>query len=93
MCIDYLQTVNLFSQEDAYPMPRIDGIVNSLARYRYFSKFDLQSAYHQIPIRVEDRKFTAFEANGGLYEFKRIPFGLTNAMPVFQRAITKMIEE
>ena len=73
MCIDYSQTVNLYSQEDAYPMPRIDELVNSLAKYSYFSKFDLKSAYHQIPIRVEDRKFTAFEANRRLYEFKRAP--------------------
>ena len=32
----------------------------------------------------EKRKFTAFEGNGQLYLFKRVPFGLKNAVPCFQ---------
>ena len=52
MCIDYSQTVNLFSQEDAYPMTQIDEMVSSLAKYKYFSKFDLKSAHRQIPIHT-----------------------------------------
>ena len=38
-------------------------------------------------------KLTAFEANGELYEYKRIPFGLTNAVPSFQRAMNCLAEE
>lgn len=49
LSVDYSQTVNLYTQLDAYPMPRID-MINSLARYKVFSTFNLKSAYHQIPI-------------------------------------------
>ena len=38
-------------------------------------------------------KFTAFEANGELYQFRRIPFGLKNAVSAFQRAMTELIEK
>ncbi|XP_046863329.1 uncharacterized protein LOC124457082 [Xenia sp. Carnegie-2017] len=64
LCIDYSQTVNLYTELDAYPLPRIDNMVNNLASYRVFSKFDLRSAYHQVPIKKADGKFTGFEANG-----------------------------
>ena len=92
MCIDYSQTINLFTELDAYPLPRIDVLVNNLSKYQVFSTFDLRSAYHQIPIAKKDRAFTAFEAGGKLWEFTRIPFGVTNGVPAFQREMDKMVE-
>ena len=83
MCVDYSQTVNLFTEFDAYPLPKIEFLVNELAKYCIFSTFDLRSAYHQILIAESDRPFTAFEAGGKLWEFTRIPFGLTNGVPAF----------
>ena len=35
---------------DAYPLPRIDDMVNDLVAYNMYSTFDLKSAYHQVPI-------------------------------------------
>ena len=69
MCVDYSQTINIYSELDAYSLPRIDDMVNELAQYNIFSTFDLRSAYHQIKIIDSKEKFTAFEANGKLYEF------------------------
>ena len=62
MCVDYSQTVNLFTKLDAYSLPKIEFLVNELAKYCVFLTFDLRSAYHQIPIPESDRPFTAFEA-------------------------------
>ena len=93
LCVDYSQTINLYTQLDAYPLPRIDDIVNSLASYNVFSTFDLKSAYHQIRIKESDKKFTAFEANGNLFHFTRIPFGVKNGVSVFQRAMDKLVKE
>ena len=80
LCVDYTQTINFYTQLDAYPLPRIDDIVNSLASYKVFSTFDLKSAYHQIRIKKCDRKFAAFEANGNLYQFTRIISHLVSKM-------------
>ena len=78
MVIDYGQTINRYTQLDAYPLPRISDMVNQIAQYRVVSTIDLKSAYHQLPIRPEDRQYTAFEADGRLYHFLRVPFGVTN---------------
>ena len=37
--------------------------------------------------------FTAFEADGKLYQFCRIPFGITNGVAAFQHAMDKLVEE
>lgn len=62
LAIDYSETINKFTQLDAYPLPRIDATVNKIAQYRVFSTIDLRSAYHQVSIREEDKPCTAFEA-------------------------------
>jgi len=93
LCIDYSQTVNQYTELDAYPLPRIDDMINNLAQYKIFSTFDLKSAYHQVQIKETDRKYTGFEANGRLYQFCRIPFGVTNGVAVFQRAMDKFVED
>ena len=67
MCIDYSTTVSLFTHPDAHPLPKIEHQINELAGYQYFSTFDLKSAYHQNPIKDEDKPYTPFGANGRLY--------------------------
>ena len=69
-------------------------MVNDLAAYKVYSPFDLKSPYHQVPIKESDRrKYTSSEANGRLYQFCRIPFGVTNGVAVFQRAMDKVFNE
>ena len=69
MVIDYSQTVNRFTHLDVYPLPRIDELINEIAKTKYYSTVDLKSAYYQFPLVKEDREFTAFEANGKLYQY------------------------
>ena len=85
LCVDYSQTINLYTELDAYPLPHIDTMINKLAQYKVFSTYDLKNVYHQIPISQAERKYTAFEAGGQLYQFCRIPFGVTNGVAAFQR--------
>ena len=84
LSIDYSQTVNKFTYLDAYPVPTMQSVVKNVSRHCWFSKLDLRSAYHQVPLSSDERKYTAFEAGGQLYQFKRIPFGLKNAVSCFQ---------
>ena len=93
LVIDHSETINRFTQLDAYPLPNVDELVNKIAKYKYFSTIDLKSAYHQIPLRKEDRPYTAFEADGGFHQFTRMPFGITNGVACFQRSMENFIFE
>lgn len=91
LVIDYSQTINKFTELDAYPLPSIEALVSKIANNKYFSQIDLKSAYHQVPIHRKERPYTAFEACGKLYQFTRIPFGVTNGVSAFQRTMQFII--
>ena len=95
MVIDNSQTINRFTALDAYPLPRIDQQVNELAKCKWFSTLDLKSAYYQMPLATEDRAYSAFEADGKLYQYCRLPFGVgvTNGVSCFQRIIDSVIAD
>ena len=44
MCIDY-RSLNKFMIVENYPIPRIDDILATLGKGRYFSKLDLKSGF------------------------------------------------
>ena len=92
LVVDYSQTINRFTLLDAYPLPQIEDMVNEIASYRVFSTLDLTSAYHQVVIKTEEQKYIAFEAAGSLYQFCRIPFGLTKGAASFQRVMDDIIK-
>ena len=69
----------------------MQDLLDQAAENTTFSKIDLKSAYHQIPLHRKDMSFTAFEVNGRLFEFTRLPFGVTNAVATFQREMTAFV--
>ena len=91
-CIDY-RKVNAVTKKLAYPMRNMDDILDMLRCAKYISKLDLSQAYHQIPLEKSCREITAFSMPGrGLFQFTRLPYGLTNAPSLFQRIMDKLIQ-
>ena len=93
MVVDYSQTINRYTLLDAYPLPNIDEQIAKIAKGSVFSTLDLKSAYYQIPMHHEDRPYTAFETGGKLYQYTRLPVGVTNGVSFFQRFIDYLIEK
>jgi len=93
LVLDYSVTINRCNLLDAYPLPNIEDLVNRIARDKYFSSIDLRLAYHQVPLLAEERHYTAFEADGQLFQYKRLPFGVTNGVSAFQRSINEFIKK
>ena len=92
ICVDYRQ-LNAISKMDAYPMPRVDDMVDLVGGAHFVSTFDLTKGYWQVPVRRKDQEKTAFSTPFGLFQFQRMPFGLKGAPATFQRMVDKLLDD
>ena len=90
MVIDF-RVLNEKTISDKYPLPQITEILDKLGSAKYFSVFDLAHGFHQIEMDPKDQAKTAFTTPYGHYEFARMPFGLKNAPPTFQRLMDQVL--
>ena len=89
-CVDY-RKVNSVTRKDAYPLPRVDDLFDTLAGSQLFSTLDLISGYWQVEVHPGDKEKTAFCTSEGLYEFNVMPFGLCNRPATFQRLMNLLL--
>lgn len=89
-CIDY-RKLNSVTKKDVYPIPRIDESLDSLAGSEYFSTLDMCSSYWQVPLDKDAQEKSAFITRSGLWNWKVLPFGLTNAPACFERLMEKVL--
>ena len=86
--------LNLETTLDRYPLPGIEDIFRQMGGATIFSKLDLRSGSHKMPVRVQDRCKTAFwGAHKILWEWLVVPFGLKNAPPYFQRRMDQIVRD
>ncbi|MGH0165619.1 UNVERIFIED_CONTAM: hypothetical protein FKN15_049248 [Acipenser sinensis] len=89
-CVDF-RKVNAISKFDAYPMPRVDELLDRLGGARLISTLDLTKGYWQIPLTHSSQEKTAFSTPDGLFHFQTMPFGLHGAPATFQRLMDQVL--
>jgi hypothetical protein len=62
----------------------IEEFLNEMVGAKVFTKLDLNSSFHQIRMAQEDESKTTFKTHHGHFQFKVMPFRLTNAHAIFQ---------
>ena len=91
-CCDF-SYLNAVTKKDAYSIPDKNESFSKLGRAKYFATLVLGPAYWQVPLRKLDRQKTTFAFELGVYQWKRLPFGLCDAVDTFQWLLDLANEE
>lgn len=91
MCVDF-RSLNKIVKPVSFPLPLIDDILCLLGKAKYFTALDLKSEYWQVKLEDSSKEKTAFACHKGLFQFNRMPFGLSNAPAVFQELMNIVLQ-
>ena len=91
-CVDY-RGLNLATEQASWPIPNITQLFDRISAHQpdTFGVMDLTSGYHQAPLALSARKYTAFLCFAGLYQFTRLPFGPKRAPSYFQKEMCSSV--
>jgi len=89
-CSDF-RRLNSVTIPDAYPMPRIDDLIDKVGRAKYLTKIDLSRGYWQVPMDDSSVPISAFVTPHGQFQWRFMPFGLRNAPATFQRLVQQVL--
>ena len=91
ICGDFQLTVNRASKLDRYPIPKIEDLFAALTGGKAFSKLDMSQAYQQLPLEESSKKYTVVNTHRGLFQYNRLPFGISSAPGIFQRVMESLL--
>jgi hypothetical protein len=86
ICVD-ARKVNQYTIPDRERSQPVQELLQRFHGTRYMTSLDLNSAYLQIELHEDSRKYTAFLFDSTVYQFKRVPYGFRNSLPAFVRAL------
>ena len=92
VCGDYKVTANQAVIVDPHPIPRIEDIFAKMAGGTLYTKLDLSHAYLQLRLDDAAREYLVINTHRGLYEYTRLPFGVSSAPAIFQRTMESILQ-
>ncbi|XP_044179622.1 uncharacterized protein K02A2.6-like [Acropora millepora] len=91
LCVDMRRTNKAIIRE-RYQIPTVDEVLHNLNQSTVFSKLDLKWGYHQLELHPDSRSITTFMTHCGLYQDKRLMFGINSAPEVYQHVIQQTLQ-
>ena len=89
-CIDY-RRLNAVTVPDAFPMPRIDDLIDKVGNAKFLTKIDLAKGYWQVPLDDEAVPLSAFVTYFRQFQLKYMPLGLRNPPGTLQRLVNRVL--
>ena len=93
LCIDYRAVNSLSIAPLAHPLPNIEEVIDQFREQKFFHTLDLFQGYHQCQLEEESIPVTAFAMKKGLFEYKRMPFGLNSCPTTYQALMESILGE
>ncbi|XP_058816725.1 uncharacterized protein K02A2.6-like [Topomyia yanbarensis] len=91
LCVD-MRRANAAIIPQRHPLLTFEELMPYLDGCKYFSKIDLNQAFHQLELDPESREITTFVTTKGYYRFKRLMFGMNCAAEIFQRELERILK-
>ena len=91
LCCDFKVSINQCIDVEQYPLPTTEDLFSTLAGGQYFSKLDLSSAYQQLLVEEDSRKYLTINTHRGLFQYNRLPFGVSSAPAIFQAKMDQIV--
>jgi transposase InsO family protein len=92
-CVVDYRAVNTIVEDESFPMPRIDDLIDRIGQAKYLTKIDLSQSFHQIALDEQSRQFTSFCTPFGQWQYKRLPYGLKTSPIKFSATIAKALND
>ena len=92
ICVD-LTPLNKAALREVHPMASVDENLAKIKGSQFFTKLDANSGFWQIPLHSESRLLTTFITPFGRFCFNRLPFGISSAPEIFQRQMSRILED
>jgi hypothetical protein len=91
--VDDLRDLNRCSVTKAWPLPRIDQMIDRLAAAKFIGSTDVKSAYDTVPLTQRSKDLTTFILPWGKYRWTVMPQGFKNAPAVLQARYTQIFND
>jgi hypothetical protein len=88
-----LKPLNRYVQYQKFKMETPASIQRYLRQGHWMASVDLTDAYLHVPIHPKHRKFLRFAFNNRVYQFRVLPFGLSEAPRVFTKILAPVVEQ
>lgn len=89
LCIDYRRLNKVIELQSA-PLGNLHECFHYFSNAKWFSCIDLTSAYNQIHLTENSKHLTAFITPFNLYQFKRLPYGISCGSAVLTNLMQKL---
>ena len=93
LCGDYRVTINQASKVDTYPLPRVEELFAAMSNGKVLLNLTCHKpTCNYVPLDDKSKELVTISTHRGLFQYNRLPFGISSAPAVFQRCMESLFQ-